>query len=262
MELDSDYQLTEYYPTKREYNDNRDLFYADHISIEKFNDLCEEHIENISQYKTFYDRFSIYFSLVPEVEVWASLTIIYNGKGKKVYRWMGYSVSTSGRIWSHITNKEITLNKANNGYYNANIRNGNERTKHLSTHRCVLSAFTYDVKLPKENLTVNHKKPNGENNHLLNLEWVTKLDNILDAKKRNGFSVKITLTQDFEQYKAGEVYYVHRNSELTSRGISKHGIMNSFRKGYSSYGCKWEKISDTSTTIPDDLIELISRYKK
>lgn len=95
-----------------------------------------------------------------------------------------YQVSTRGRIKSlertrknggHYKEKILTNKKAKNGRLIIRLCNGNSHKWYL-VHRLVLSTFK-----PIENmelLQVNHNDENPENNHIDNLCWMTRKENI------------------------------------------------------------------------------------
>ena len=103
-------------------------------------------------------------------------------------------------------------------------------------HRTVLCSFTLDQDISQNLLTVNHKNPNKENNSLLNLEQITGKANIIDSKIRNGYSIKLTLSEDYEGYVKGQRFYIFRGVELTSFGIGKHALRNAINTLTPRYG--------------------------
>ena len=103
-----------------------------------------------------------------------------------------YQVSNMGRVRSLdrvVTYKDGRVGKykgkvlkpyvnKSTGYEHLNLSNdGKGNTK--TVHRLVLEAFKPHVNM--NNLDVNHIDGNKLNNHLTNLEWLTRRDNILHA---------------------------------------------------------------------------------
>lgn len=80
-----------------------------------------------------------------------------------------YSVSDTGRIYSHISQRELTPSLGNNGYYGVEITDG-EKGKRKSIHRLVAEAF---IPNPNNFPFVNHKDEVKTNNLVENLEWCT-----------------------------------------------------------------------------------------
>lgn len=98
---------------------------------------------------------------------------------QKVGRNSNYSVSDSGQVRRDDTNhiKEPRLNRY--GYDVVDLyKNGNRQTERI--HRLVAEAF---IPNPDNKPEVNHKDGNKRNNHISNLEWATKRENIDHAVK-------------------------------------------------------------------------------
>lgn len=102
------------------------------------------------------------------------------------YEWL-YQISNMGRVKS--LNKQIVApsggiifyperimaqRKGSSGYFQVILRKDGTR-KNVMIHRLVALAF---VPGANENLVVNHKDENKENNSADNLEWVTQQDNV------------------------------------------------------------------------------------
>lgn len=101
-----------------------------------------------------------------------------------------YEVSNYGRVRSvtrtiryksgHlrvINGQGIKLIKKNTGYMQVNL-NINSKAKPALVHRLVANAF---IENPMNKPQVNHIDGNGQNNSVLNLEWVTSSENSLHA---------------------------------------------------------------------------------
>lgn len=85
-----------------------------------------------------------------------------------------YSVSNFGRVRNDKTKTILGGTVNNNGYCMVHLRQRID--KYCSVHRLVMKAF-----YPCENeddLEINHKDGNKQNNHLDNLEWATRLENM------------------------------------------------------------------------------------
>lgn len=81
-----------------------------------------------------------------------------------------YLVYPDGRIWSTITNKEISQWTKGDGYLNVSLQG-----KNYLVHRLVAECF---IPNPENKTEVNHKDRNRQNNHIDNLEWVTHQENM------------------------------------------------------------------------------------
>lgn len=102
-----------------------------------------------------------------------------------------YQISNLGRVKSlkryskyknskrFINEKIIKLQKSKNGYLRVELCKNNIKKKYL-IHRLVGYAFlnNYD-----NNLEINHKDGNKQNNNVENLEWITRSENERHAYK-------------------------------------------------------------------------------
>lgn len=96
-----------------------------------------------------------------------------------------YQASNYGNIKSFYTNKIIIGSITKNGYYTISLVKGKNKIS-KSIHRIIAATFYGD-----SNLDVNHKDGNKLNNHIGNLEYVTKSQNIRHAML-NGLLVQNT----------------------------------------------------------------------
>lgn len=100
-----------------------------------------------------------------------------------------YKISNFGRVLSLRTNKNTILKQSirHNGYCYISLYNLDySKMKRVNMHRAVARAFlsTFDDKL-----TVNHKDFNTSNNHIDNLECITKKENIQYSHKAKRFPI-------------------------------------------------------------------------
>lgn len=84
-----------------------------------------------------------------------------------------YSVSEDGRVWSHRKNKWLKPGTAR-GYKWVMLCNGVTQKYHY-IHRLVYEGF---VDVIPNGFEVNHRDYNRENNHISNLEIMSKADNL------------------------------------------------------------------------------------
>lgn len=90
-----------------------------------------------------------------------------------------YMVSNLGRVLSLRTNKYLKLTKGDRGYINVKIyENGEKKT--TMVHRIVARAFLNNL-----DYEVNHINANKSDNRLVNLELVTRQENLKHAKDNN-----------------------------------------------------------------------------
>ena len=90
-----------------------------------------------------------------------------------------YSIDEDGRVWSHTTNKFISVvkNKRHNGYVEVTLWKNNKR-KTFRLHRLVAIAF---IPNPNNLPEVNHKNGDKSDNRVSNLEWVSPSENVKHA---------------------------------------------------------------------------------
>lgn len=90
-----------------------------------------------------------------------------------------YEVSNLGNVRNSKTKTLKIANSSNSGYLRLNFYNGSN-IKRFSVHRLVAEAF---IPNSENKLDVNHKDGNKQNNHVDNLEWVTRSENLKHAYK-------------------------------------------------------------------------------
>lgn len=83
-----------------------------------------------------------------------------------------YSVSTDGKIYSHLSNKFLKP-ATSNGYLIVSLTK-NGKAKMHSVHRILAETF---IPNPQLKAQVNHIDGNKLNNSLDNLEWATQKEN-------------------------------------------------------------------------------------
>lgn len=88
-----------------------------------------------------------------------------------------YSVTTDGRVYSHISNRFLKPQLLNNGYYTVSLCSADTKTS-VYIHRIV--AETY-VENPYNLNVVNHKDGDKLNNNIGNLEWTNHSGNLNHA---------------------------------------------------------------------------------
>lgn len=88
-----------------------------------------------------------------------------------------YSVTTDGRIYSHISNRFLKNQLSKNGYEVVSLVSSGFKTT-CYVHRLVAEAY---INNPQQLPVVNHVDGNKRNNKLSNLEWCTYSDNIIHA---------------------------------------------------------------------------------
>lgn len=107
--------------------------------------------------------------------------IVMEGIVLKQYPYDGrYYVSECGKIWSSIKKIWMTPRITKLGYAQINILNPRTNNKMMAVHRIV--AYTWIGMPSAERNEINHKDGNKLNNHVSNLEWCNRSENV-----RHGF---------------------------------------------------------------------------
>lgn len=106
----------------------------------------------------------------------------------------GYSISNFGRVLNLNTGKILKPSKNDKGYYSVKYYvNGNKKT--MLVHRLVMRAF-----LPNcEDYEVNHMNTDKSDNKLVNLELMTRSENLKHAKENGCYkSLKMEESPSFK----------------------------------------------------------------
>lgn len=158
-----------------------------------------------------------------------------------------YSVSSKGRIWSHLSKKFLAKNVGTHGYIRVNLRK-DSKTKQVLVHRIVAEAFLDNNKgFPQ----VNHKDGEKTNNNLNNLEWCTEQSNTNHAysqlkregSRKNQFGADnprsrkylITNPDGVKVVLVGIVQYCEQNSLDASK---MYAVAKGHRKHHKSFKCE------------------------
>lgn len=91
-----------------------------------------------------------------------------------------FSVTEDGRIFSHRTNKFLKLHINRRGYctFSTKINGRDSKAICFKVHRVVAEAYLLN---PENKSEVNHIDGNKLNNNVINLEWVSRSENIQHA---------------------------------------------------------------------------------
>lgn len=111
-----------------------------------------------------------------------------------------YEVSSEGRIRNVKTKRTLKTHINRNGYEELVLRKDN-KPRNQKVHRLVADSF-YDG--DHNGLDVNHIDGNKANNHISNLEWCTRKENIAHAFKHglatSSRSMKVKIVETGETY--------------------------------------------------------------
>lgn len=89
-----------------------------------------------------------------------------------------YAITEDGRVWSYLKNKWLTPSN-NRGYKHVNLHNDG-KIKMFLIHRLVYETFRGPI---PPGMTVDHIDGCKDNNHILNLQLLTRGDNSRKACK-------------------------------------------------------------------------------
>lgn len=84
-----------------------------------------------------------------------------------------YCIDENGNVWSFKSNKFLTQQKNEGGYYYVTLYKEG-KSYHKYVHRLVAETFIPNL---DNLLQVNHKDENKNNNNINNLEWISAKDN-------------------------------------------------------------------------------------
>ena len=99
-----------------------------------------------------------------------------------------YVITDQDEIINKNTGNILSKIQAKDGYIMVSLMKVGGGTTYLPFHRIKMMAFNPVPNM--DNLQVNHKDGNKQNNNLNNLEWVTAKENIVHAWKNNLASAK------------------------------------------------------------------------
>lgn len=148
-----------------------------------------------------------------------------------------YSISSSGEIFSWITNSFRIPNVNRDGYLRLTLHK--DKKKHcIEVHRAVANAWL--EKPEGEGWTIDHKNGNKLDNRVENLEWVSKAENI----KR---SWEMGLRHKPHRY----IYCVYKDNELVGifRTIDEMRELIGLSKSRISYNARTQTMTSTGYLI-------------
>lgn len=93
-----------------------------------------------------------------------------------------YSITKKGNIWSHLSNKYLTIQVSRKGYNQAMLYSNSTKKQFRLVHRLVAATYLTDSIIDKQ---INHKDGNKNNNDISNLEICTAYENINHAIRTN-----------------------------------------------------------------------------
>ena len=130
---------------------------------------------------------------------------------KEILNYENYLIYDDGNVFNKNTNKMLSGSIGENGYkYYRLSKNGKKQM--FYAHRLVAEAFLDN---PDNKPEVNHKNLDKTNNHVSNLEWVTRVENC-HHQSENGHVVQ-----------PHNVYRIYRYGEFVEECV---GYENTFKR--------------------------------
>lgn len=133
-----------------------------------------------------------------------------------------YQASTNGKIRSLYKDKILKQEISKNGYCKIMLCKDKKR-KLFSVHRLIAKTFLNDY---DNNLQVNHKDGNKQNNHIENLEMVTAKENI-----RHSFKNKLQVPKKGKQH---PLYKKYGKENKTSKKVNQYDLKGNFIRTWNS----------------------------
>ena len=178
---------------------------------------------------------------------------------KPINNFINYHISTFGNIKNIITNKYLKPT-IKSGYYHITLTN-NKFKKCYKIHRLIALSF---IDNPENKTDVNHKDKNKLNNHIDNLEWMTRKENnlhrckdviIVTNKNKPINRIDILNNTILQKYNSIEdaALWVFENGLTKNIHNGRNSIGNcTCGLSKSSYGFKWELIKQEDV-LPNEI---------
>lgn len=172
-----------------------------------------------------------------------------------------YEITEYGEVRNKKTKRVLKQWEDKDGYLWTGLYIGNGKYFSARIHRLVLS--TYSTPPISDALEVHHKDGNRQNNHIDNLEWVTRQENdshvvhpINDGTYPQVRVVQMTLNGDLiKEYES-----LSAASKETGCGVS-HISQVIYGKRYSTGGYLWKKVEGSTTNCKDKCSEMENLLK-
>lgn len=185
--------------------------------------------------------------------IWKSIII----DGIKPY----YEINTNGCIRNKYTNKILKQTFDKERYLRVNLASTKKKSKRFLVHRLVALTF---IPNPNNLATVNHINYDKANNSIENLEWMSAIDNIKDAKKHGRFLHRKGEDAPNSKYKSKQIKMV---CEYLQNGLSNKEIseLTGIQKNiivFIKNGSIWTHISKNyNIPKPKDKMKFKKWYK-
>ena len=132
-----------------------------------------------------------------------------------------YWITTEGRVFSEYSNRWLTPTISQRGNHKrAYISLGRGNKKYI--HRLVAEAF---IPNPLNLSEVDHKDTNGLNNHVENLQWVTRVENMDNPQTQTHIKQNTGYFVEIEEISTGKLF-IGYDSVVQYSGLSRQTILN------------------------------------
>lgn len=168
---------------------------------------------------------------------------------KEIPGFPNYYVTSDAKIYSNKTKRFLKTRTSSDGYVIVSLRTSGI-IKRLNVHRCVADVFIEDKPENYQELHVNHKDGNKQNNNVDNLEYLTCSENALHSSRVLG---RKTCTQ---------VEILDENNNILKFSNYKHASEFLGIKGHSFFGEKYKKFMNENPGKIPDIFVFKSRFKK
>jgi hypothetical protein len=178
---------------------------------------------------------------------------------KQIQDFPNYQISTFGNVKNIITNKLLKPSKKG-GYYNISLVNFYCK-KSFKVHRLVAIAF---IPNPINKPEVNHKDKNKKNNHIDNLDWMTRKENNIHRCKDLFISTNKNKPINKICIQTGIILDTYNSINDAALWAFNNGLTKNVHNGRNSigncicglsntsYGFKWENI-ETSECLDNEI---------
>jgi hypothetical protein len=136
-----------------------------------------------------------------------------------------YSVSELGEVWSHKTNKYLSLADDTYGYLTVNL-SGDKEQHTVKVHRIVANAFLPN---PDNRPQIDHIDRNRANNNVTNLKWVTISENASNKAPRK---VKLVELKNIEVKKSSFKVVIRRKGKCHYKTFKTLDEAKAYRDEY------------------------------
>jgi len=123
-----------------------------------------------------------------------------------------YKIYENGEIYNIKTNRRISQRMHKNGHYRVSLSNKDKKIVTRTIHSLVYQAF-YNNGLVKRPYAVDHIDNNKNNNHYLNLQKITLIQNTIKSFLVK-FSKKTNLPYCIKEWKKKHIYYFKFKNEI------------------------------------------------